>query len=164
MKGTRKYQGGAETVEFAITLMLWFTVFFLIIDIAVAFYDKGAIVNAARYGARQGGLYWVDPDPLVYDETDPQGNHGMKEAMISTAVNYLTSNTVITPSGSSVVPVVNLDGLTVAPNAVVMRIADQQGNVALSYTHSYIGLTGLLGAVGLTLDASTGFDMEASFE
>ena len=94
----------------------------------------------------------------------------MKEAMISTAVNYLTSNTVISPSGASVVRVVNLDGLPVNPDAVIMRIADQQGNVVLSYPHSYIGLAAIFRALGhtipegLTLDASTGFDMEASFE
>ena len=56
---TLRRQQGAETVEFMITLLLFFAVFLMIIEFAIVTYDRGTINNAVREGSRQASLYWV---------------------------------------------------------------------------------------------------------
>jgi Flp pilus assembly protein TadG len=144
----RNRQRGGETVEFALTLVLWFTVFVLIIDMAVAFYDKGALTNASRYAARQATVFWVDP--LNYDDTTPIANMRLKRSMVDTAAAYWAS-TVIAPRGGQLTPTTQVTGnrgqVGAGANTVWIGMADATATVDVSYDHDYIGLTGLLGPI-----------------
>jgi hypothetical protein len=151
-------QAGAETVEFAVTLLIFFTVFMLIIDMAIAMYNKGAITNAARDGARQGSLFWMDPS--AFNEADSSANLKLKESMISSAVNYW-AGTVINPGADAVGHVTSLNGTAVVANSIQPAVAGGQVAVTVSYPHDYIGITGLLGVLGMNLQAGAGHEVEA---
>lgn len=90
---SKKRQAGAEMVEFILTLLFFFIVLFMIIDFGILMYEKGTLTDAARVGARQGSLYWINPDDTAaycpYNNRTPRDNVCMKEEMIITAVdNY----------------------------------------------------------------------------
>ena len=86
---SRKRQVGAETVETALTLVLFFFLLFTILDFAIGVYDQGVVATASRVGARQGSLYWIDPSD--YDASDIANNVRIKEDMIDSAVEFYLS-------------------------------------------------------------------------
>lgn len=145
---SRKRQAGAEIVEFVLTLILWFTVFMLIIDMAVAFYDKGALTNASRYASRQATVFWVDP--ANYSDSTPIQNMRLKQSMVDTAVAYWGA-TIIAPRGGQLTAEINVNGnrgqFGADPNTIWIGMADATVTVDVTYDHDYIGLTGLLGPV-----------------
>jgi hypothetical protein len=173
----RKHQAGAELVEFVLTLVLFFTVFMLIIDVGIAVYDKGAVDNAARYATRQGSLFWIDPDN--YDESAPLENQRVKESMITTAIDYWAKRTIISPAGPAgdltkddygivscserdCVDDCAVDG-TWGDDGWINKVAGCDVFVTLSYAHSYIGLDKLLGAADVSLEADTRLRTESGF-
>jgi Flp pilus assembly protein TadG len=161
IRRSKRKQHGAETVEFLLTLLLFFVVFFMIIDYAITMFDKGTIINAARVGARQGSLYWVDPED--YDPTNPLDNIRMKESMVDTALDYFIDNVLINPGNQTVRKSVALDdGTAVAVNEIVHSMSGRSVTVRLNYPHRFIGLTGLLGVDAPTLQAQTGANAEAN--
>ena len=148
-------------VEFALTLLLWFIVFVLVIDMAIAMYDKGAVTNAAQYAARQGSLYWVDPSN--YADTTPIENKRLKESMITTAVNYW-NGTVIAPAGNSIAATILVSGPFVDDSSWgpgYVGVADASVDVTISYPHSFLGLTKLLGVAGWSLSSQSALNTEA---
>ena len=144
-------QAGAELVEFLITLLLFFILFFTIIDFSIAIYDKGTVVNAARVGARQGSLFWLDP--FTYDPTTPLQNVRLQERLIDSAVDAHLS-LLLNPDGQEVSQVFTVDGNALAEDEVVAGVSGAEIIVNLAYT--YGGLTGVPGISGLTLRALTG--------
>jgi len=92
-------QAGAETVELALTLVLFFFIVFTILDFSLAAYNKGAVVTASRIGARQGSLFWIDPNN--YDRTAPTANVRIKQTMISSAVSPFLSLVMRQPGDSN---------------------------------------------------------------
>jgi hypothetical protein len=153
---SRKRQTGAETVEFALTLILWFIVFMFVINMAVAFYNKSAMTNAERYALRQGTLFWVDP--ATWDDTTPIANKRIKRSMVETARDYWAS-TVLALGGDPVEigpfrvvgPYCNCD-FEANPNlAICTSVADANVTVGVSHEHAFIGWTGLLDVLGWTL-------------
>ena len=160
MQMTRKYQGGGEIVEFAITLMLWITVFFLIIDISLAMYNKAAITNITRYAARQGSLFWEHPDE--YSVTTPIENKKLKQSMIDTAINAW-SVTVLKPGSNPVLSQVDVTGDDVDPSwgNGWAGVANATVSVKVDFGHIFIGITNLLGVGDWSLEAKTVANMEA---
>ena len=88
----KKRQAGAEMVETIKTLLFLFIVLMMIIEFGTLIFNKGALLEASRVGARQGSLFWINPDnnaancPYIENQA-PANNVCMKEAMIVSAVN-----------------------------------------------------------------------------
>jgi len=154
---SRKHQRGAETVEFMITFLLFLLVLFMIVDFAIAIYDRGTIVNAAREGNRQASLFWVDP--LLFDPLTPNQNQLLKRSMVDTVMTWTENNLLIDPDASGI-------NLTLQINAADMVGATDtisEGDVVsvdITYAHNFIGLTGLAGATDPVLTTQTGLGVE----
>jgi len=159
MLGSKKRQYGAETVEFLFTLLLFFTIFFMFVDFSITIFDKGTVINAARVGARQGSLYWVDP--AVYDPTQPLANIRMKRSMVETALDYFL-NVLIKTESETVDRSrdCRLDDGTICPTPIVVGMGGRRLTVELDYPHYFFGLTGLTGVLGADLQAKTGANAE----
>jgi hypothetical protein len=164
--GRRRLQWGGEIIEATLLLFPFFLVCFLIIDMAVMMFDQGLINHAARYGARQGSLYWVDPSD--YDLTDPRGNIRVKEAMINTAVSYYFNNALINPGKAplnppyaELLPPDEVEEHGSVPNRWWSNVSNARAAVQLTYPHDFIGLTRVLGFSGMTMDADTGLSTES---
>ena len=162
----RPRQTGAETVEFLLTLILFFIVLFIIIDFCVIVFDKGTVVSAARVGARQGSLFWVNPDtndPLNGYDPDafPEANARIKETMIRTAVDvYLTP--LLNPGNDSDLDTEfsltqSVGGVVtetpLAPNDIVGNIDGRQ--IAVRISLDYAGVTKVPGIAGITVNGLT---------
>jgi hypothetical protein len=162
LTGSKKRQRGAETVELALTLVAFFIVFFMLVDYSVTMFDRGTFINATRVAARQGSLYWTDPDPNVYDPTQPLDNVRVKKSMIDTALSYYRA-ALITPGNDTVTSTCTLDDDTDCPSLMV-GMGGRSLTVDLRYPddsqHSFIGLTGLLGVWAPNLQAQTGANAE----
>ena len=151
-------QRGAETVEFMLTLLLFLFVFVMIIDIAVAMYDRGAVINASREGARQASLYWVDPE--LFDPTTPESNQLLKRAMVDSIMTWTEDSLLIDPQDTGLnmtleitpAPLIK-DGYPIISTTNVVR-------VGVNYPHSYILLTGFSGVDGPLINASTTLGVE----
>jgi Flp pilus assembly protein TadG len=155
--GRRCRQAGAETVEFALTLFLFFFLLFIIIDFLLAVYDHGTVVNASRVGARQGSLYWVNPD--THDRNaSPAQNTSLSESMISSAVDaYLTplmnpgSASDIAPAFSVFIP----PATNITLNSGDIRRPVSRATVTVDVQFDYVGFTRLPGVAGITLRGTT---------
>ena len=143
---TLRRQQGAETVEFMITLLLFFAVFLMIIEFAIVTYDRGTINNAVREGSRQASLYWVDP--ALYDPFAPDS-----------VFTWMHDNLLIDPGGSGVTVALNVNGGDLAFGTQAVN-ADSQVTVNASYTHQFIALHGLLSASAFTLNSTSGAGVE----
>lgn len=154
---TAKRQRGAETVEFMFTLLLFFLVFFMIIDFAIAMFDQGTIVNASRDASRQASMYWVDP--ATFDAETPDQNQQLKRSMVDTLITWTENNLVIDPGNMGL-------ALTLKVNAVDMAAATQSistddiVSVGITYPHEFIGLSSLAGVPGLSLAAQSAVGVE----
>jgi hypothetical protein len=90
-------QKGTETVEFAISAFLIFTLLFGIIEFSLLLFDKATIANASREGARVGILYrdYWDADGNALDRdaglVQAQEDTLIKQAAMSYAQNFLIS-------------------------------------------------------------------------
>ena len=158
LTGSKKRQRGAETVEFALTLVAFFIVFFMLVDYSITMFDQGTLINSACVAARQGSLYWTDPDPDVYDPTQPLDNIRMKRSMIDTALNYYLA-ALIKGGNDTVTSTCTLDDGTDCPSLVV-GMGGRSLTVDLSYPHSFIALSGFLGVEAPNLGAHTGANAE----
>lgn len=154
---TLRRQQGAETVEFMITLLLFFAVFLMIIEFAIVTYDRGTINNAVREGSRQASLYWVDP--ALYDPFAPDDNQRVKHAMVDSVFTWMHDNLLIDPGGSGVTVALNVNGGDLAFGTQAVN-ADSQVTVNASYTHQFIALHGLLSASAFTLNSTSGAGVE----
>jgi hypothetical protein len=161
--GRPRRQKGGETVEFAIFAGVFFLMVFAIIDMSVAMFNQGVTMQAARYGARQGTLYWVDPDD--YAPTDPTGNIRVKEDMMVSAIDYYGDNILMNFNGDPI----NRDSIDLpeaiasgsAPNRVWTNVSDAGVVVGLEYPHDFIVLNALAGLAGFTMDADTRMNTES---
>jgi hypothetical protein len=163
--GWRARQRGGETVEFALTLLLWFAVFLLIVNFGIAIYNKGAMSNAVRFAARQSTLYWVDPGN--YDNLTPIDNTRIKQSMVDTAVAYWGS-ILIAPSGEAITttfpdptgPYGPTSWSSAGGDSGWSRMTGATVTLGLSYDHGFIGLTELLGVLGWTLGSQVSATVE----
>ena len=78
-------QAGGEVVEFALTLVLYFLILLLVINMAITMFNQGTVNAGARMGARNGSLYWRNPDA---DAAGVEGRPAIKEAVVDTAVEF----------------------------------------------------------------------------
>jgi hypothetical protein len=149
---TRHDQLGGETIEFVLFLIPFFIVCFLIIDMAVVMFNQSVVNHAARYGTRNGTLYWVDPveDPALPRDTNSTHYIRVKADMIATAVDYYVDNVLINPGGNDV-------GLTITPAANIVW-SDLPGgtiSVRLNYPHDFFAVNRLLSVADWTLGSDT---------
>ena len=127
-------QLGAAAVEFALILPILLLVFFGMIELSLALYDKAILTNASREGARAG---IVLSSPKLTD------------AQIRTVVLNYTNGALIS-LGSTTAPTVTIEQSTPASFPNPLR-------VTVSYTYKGLGVGTLLGALGapIVLTSST---------
>ena len=153
----RRHQRGAETLEFMLTFLLFILVLFMIVDFAIAIYDRGTVVNAAREGNRQASLFWIDP--VLFDPLNPSQNQLLKRAMVDSVMTWTENNLIIDTDASGL-------NLTLQINNANMSGSTQpitEGDVVtidLQYAHNFIGLVGLAGATDPVLTTQTGLGVE----
>lgn len=130
----RQAQQGAAAVEFALILPILLLVFFGMIELSLALYDKAILTNASREGARAG---IVLSSPKLTD------------AQIRTVVLNYTNGALIS-LGSTTAPTVTIAQSTPASFPNPLR-------VTVSYTYKGLGVGTMLGALGapIVLTSST---------
>ncbi|MGV1045777.1 MULTISPECIES: TadE/TadG family type IV pilus assembly protein [unclassified Limnohabitans] len=130
----RQAQQGAAAVEFALILPILLLVFFGMIELSLALYDKAILTNASREGARAGIVL-----------SSPK----MTDAQIRAVVLNYTNGSLIS-LGTATVPTVTVVQSNPAsfPNAL---------RVTVSYTFKGLGVGTMLGALGspIVLTSST---------
>jgi hypothetical protein len=150
-KGGRQRQRGAETVEFLLTFLLFMLVFFMIVDLAIALYNRGTVINASREGARQASLFWVDP--LLFDPTTPESNQLLKRSMVESVMTWTETNLLIDPQAAGQTMTLRLNAVEMVDPTHPVSSTDQV-SVDVSHPHSFIVITPLTGVAGPNL-AST---------
>jgi Flp pilus assembly protein TadG len=130
----RQAQQGAAAVEFALILPILLLVFFGMIELSLALYDKAILTNASREGARAGIVL-----------SSPK----MTDAQIRAVVLNYTNGSLIS-LGTATAPTVTVVQSNPAsfPNAL---------RVTVSYTFKGLGVGTMLGALGspIVLTSST---------
>ena len=147
--GRRRHQSGTETVEFALIGLLFFLFLFLIIDMTIMMYDIQVIHHAARYSARQGTLFWMNPSD--YDVKDPAR---IKENMITDAIAYFTNNSVMIKAASSTLnstykifdsadQLCDISNPTCKKNNsnIWLGISNAKVDIEINYTHHLFGIS-----------------------
>jgi Flp pilus assembly protein TadG len=130
----RHLQQGAAAVEFALILPILLLVFFGMIELSLALYDKAILTNASREGARAGIVL-----------SSPK----MTDAQIRAVVLNYTNGSLIS-LGTTTAPTVTVIQSNPAsfPNAL---------RVTVSYTYKGLGVGTMLAALGspIVLTSST---------
>lgn len=133
-RSRQRTQKGAAAVEFALLLPILLFVFFGIVELSLALYDKAILTNASREGARAG---IVLSSPKVTD------------SQIRNVVLAYTQGALLSMGASP------------APTVSIVRSATNEFpdvlNVTVSYTYSGLGLGKMLSALSqpLVLSSST---------
>jgi Flp pilus assembly protein TadG len=152
-----RHQQGAETVEFMLTLLLFLFVFFMIVEFAIVTYDRGTINNAAREGARQASLYWIDP--VLFDPETPLENQRLKRSMVDTVMTW-AEQILIDPASAGLDLTLQVDGADMAGSSVSVG-SSSTVSVDIGYGHQYIGLQSFgATSAGLTLSTQSGAGVE----
>lgn len=127
-------QKGAAAVEFALILPILLLVFFGIVELSLALYDKAILTNASREGARAGIVL-----------SSPK----MTDAQIRTVVLNYTDGALIS-LGATTAPTVTIAQSSPASFPNPLR-------VTVSYTYKGLGVGTMLGALGapIVLTSST---------
>lgn len=130
----RQAQQGAAAVEFALVLPILLLVFFGMVELSLALYDKAIITNASREGARAGIVL-----------SSPK----MTDAQIRAVVLNYTNGSLIS-LGTTTAPTVTVSQSSPASFPNPLR-------VTVSYTYKGLGVGTLLGALGspIVLTSST---------
>jgi Flp pilus assembly protein TadG len=127
-------QKGAAAVEFALLLPILLLVFFGLVELSLALYNKAVLTNASREGARAGIVLRSPP---------------MSDAQISDVVLAYTRDTLLSM------------GTAHTPAVTVLRSSTPEFpstlNVTVRYTYSGLGLGRLLSAMDqpMVLSSST---------
>ncbi len=151
LKGCTRTQQGAETIEFMITFLLFLLVFFMIIDFAIALYNRGTVINASREGGRQASLFWVDPD--LFDPTTPEQNQRLKRAMPDSVMSWTASNLLIDPDRGGLAMTLRINGTEMLGATQQVSSVDQV-SVDVTYPHNYLVISAFAGVTGLPLTSS----------
>jgi Flp pilus assembly protein TadG len=126
--GRIKYQAGAETVEFLITLPVILIVLAIIFDFGVAFSDQAVLTNATRAAARE----------VV---------QGASAAEAQQAVDRITPS-LLSHQSSDPLPVINITQTGTNPGDTV--------NISISHQFTYFLLPSFLaGVTDIELTATT---------
>ena len=157
-------------MEFMLTLLFFLFVFFMIIEFAIVTYDRGTMNNAARLGARQASLYWVDP--TCFEETRPQTNQRLKPAMVDTAMTFIEGNWLINPGPTGLNTTLRHNGSTFSAAGLCYTSGPTSSEVSIpvrpedvtsidiNYAHEYLGLSGFVASTGLGLRSRSGAGVE----
>jgi hypothetical protein len=146
-----------ETVEFMLTLLLFLLVFFLIVDIAIAMYNRGAVINASREGARQASLFWVDP--LLFDPTTPSQNQLLKRAMVESVMTWTETSLLIDPETAGLTMTLQVNAVEMVDPTQPVSSTDV-ASVDISFPHSYLVVTALTGIEGPNLSSTETLGVE----
>jgi hypothetical protein len=157
LKGAKQQQRGAETVEFMLTLLLFLLVFFLIVDVAIALYNRGTVINASREGARQASLFWVDP--LLFDPTTPELNQLLKRSMVESVMTWSETNLLIDPEAVGQTMTLRVNAAEMVDPACHVSSNDVV-SVDVSHPHSYLVITALSAVEGPNLTSTETLGVE----
>jgi len=160
-----RYQRGAETIEFMLTLLLFMFVFFMIVDFAVVTYDRGTINNSARDGSRQASLFWVDP--VCFDPETPLENQRFKPDMVTSLVTWVEQNLMIDPARAGLNATLQVNSANInidasCSNGIDDVVVTESDIVAvnITYPHQYIGLSSFFSSPAPTLNTVSSAGVE----
>jgi hypothetical protein len=156
-KVNRERQRGAETVEFMLTLLLFLLVFFMIVDAAIALYNRGTVINASREGARQASLFWVDP--LLFNPLTPASNQLLKRSMIESVMTSTETNLLIDPEAVGLTMTLRLNDVEMIDPTHPVSSTDVT-RVDVSFPHNYLVITALTGVDGPNLGSTETLGVE----
>jgi hypothetical protein len=156
-KGGRLRQRGAETVEFMLTLLLFLLVFFLIVDLAIALYNRGTVINASREGARQASLFWIDP--LLFDPLTPATNQLLKRSMVESVMTWTETNLLIDPQANGQTMTLQVNAMDMVVPTLPISSADRV-SVDVNFPHTYLVITGMTGIEGPNLASTENLGVE----
>jgi hypothetical protein len=156
-RGGRLRQRGAETVEFMLTFLLFLLVFFMIIDFAIALYNRGTVINASREGVRQASLFWIDP-PL-FDPLTPATNQLLKRSMVESVITWTETNLLIDPQGVGQTLTLQLNTVEIFDPTLPVSSTDVV-TVDVNFPHSFLVITGMTGIEGPNLASSETLGVE----
>ena len=163
----RKKQQGAEIIEFTMLLLPFFLIIFLSVDMSIMTYNQQMLNHAARYGARQGSLFWIDP--AEFDAENPADNIRINKSTITTGIDYFTNLVISTASINTSDPELDPeppeeDEIKVGGDTVAWKnVSGKSVKILISYDHRYLGFTSLLSKKlkGIGLDSETAAPVEA---
>lgn len=130
----RLRQRGAEVVEFALLASLIFLLLFAIIEFSIAMYNQGTLVHAARAGAREASLYWIDVSQLL-PTSDPEDDQRMKPSEVEATISNYIDRFIISFTGEAPTMEIALRDVSI-PNADTLVVnAGDNVSVDLSFTY-----------------------------
>jgi hypothetical protein len=153
----RQRQRGAETVEFMLTLLLFLLVFFMIIDLAIAMYNRGTVINASREGVRQASLFWIDP--LLFDPLTPATNQLLKRSMVESVMTWSETNLLIDNEAAGLSMTLQVNDVEIVDATSPVSSTDVT-RVDVTFPHSYLVITPMTGVEGPTLASTEALGVE----
>jgi hypothetical protein len=129
----------------------------MIIDIAIAVYNRGTVINASREGARQASLYWVDP--LLFNPSTPEQNQLLKRSMVDSVMSWTETNLLVDPEAIGLTVTLQINSLNMLLPVEYVS-TDDVVSVAILYPHSYLGLLSFIGLSGPQINATTALGVE----
>ncbi|NEV63030.1 TadE/TadG family type IV pilus assembly protein [Thiorhodococcus minor] len=165
--GRRKRQQGNELVAFALLIFPFLLFCFIIIDVSVLMFDQQILNQGARYAARQGTLFWIDPDNYYHNDAgawkpnNPRQQIAVHEQLIDSTIDYFSLLTINPRNGEFDSPAVALSPADApegtSPDRIWRNISSATTSLKLRNEHRYFTLTSLIGLVSPSLTAGVGY-------
>lgn len=140
-------QKGTEVVEFAIVSSLLFLILFGIIEFSVALFDKAALTNASREGARTGILYRKAPRDT-----------GAEDVIIKQAIDDYASAYLISLGGPATMST-TIERVDLSGNGIFGE--GDEVIVTITYPYQFLILPNFIGTLGGILNLTTTTVMRA---
>ena len=130
--GNRKKQQGTEVVEFAMLASLIFILLFALIEFSLMMFDQGALQHAARSGAREASLFWLNISQMT-PSSDPSNDQCLHPLEVKNAITKFTDKFVFSLTGDQIIININLEGTDLSSaSAPAVTKAGNTANVSLS--------------------------------
>lgn len=144
--GARR-QRGSELVEFVILFPLTLFMVFALIEFSIAMFNYGVLIQAAREGAREGSLYWVDVTQITPD-SDPAADQRISRAEVDRRIGDWTRFLINFGDAG----VQTQDCIPMAGGATIVAGAGDEVRCGIQFQHATFAAT-LLGIDALDLAA-----------
>jgi hypothetical protein len=137
-----QHQLGASVIEFVLMLPFFFMLFFMVIDLAVFVYDRGALGFITQTMARQASLYWMDIDDGLVKIRASE----IKDNIIDQYEDVL----LINPGNNGLDCDLKVDSTEITGT---LQLTDQDLiEIECTLDRGWLGLTGFISGLGDTME------------